>query len=182
MTKNNRLTFVEPLGLVNQYGYKLGIFVCECGSTVIESISRVKSGHKSSCGCLANEYRKAFVESIKKPFGVAALNECYGAYQKSAKLRNYEFTLSIDNFLDIIVKPCIYCGDSLGQVKRNRSNNGVFRYTGIDRYDNSGGYTIENSVPCCRICNRIKTDMEVDFMKNHIEKMISNKDIWVRTA
>lgn len=36
---------------------------------------------------------------------------------------------------------------------------------GVDRVDSSRGYDKENIVPCCKICNRSKSDMsESDFI------------------
>lgn len=35
-------------------------------------------------------------------------------------------------------------------------------YNGIDRIDNAKGYTIENSVTCCKRCNFAKRNMSYD--------------------
>lgn len=34
--------------------------------------------------------------------------------------------------------------------------NGEYHYNGIDRKNNSKGYTLENAVPCCGQCNIAK--------------------------
>ena len=44
-------------------------------------------------------------------------------------------------------------------------------FTGIDRYDSKLGYTIENSVPCCKNCNRAKSDLSFEDFKLHIKKI-----------
>jgi len=41
----------------------------------------------------------------------------------------------------------------------------------LDRIDNSVGYTKENSKPCCFMCNRIKSDFNLDELIEKIEKI-----------
>ena len=46
-----------------------------------------------------------------------------------------------------------------------RDNNGSYTYNGIDRLDNSLGYTLDNVVASCWDCNRAKQDLTVgDFL------------------
>ena len=40
-----------------------------------------------------------------------------------------------------------------------RRGNGDYTYNGIDRVDNTRGYTLDNVVPCCFKCNRAKDTM-----------------------
>jgi len=54
-------------------------------------------------------------------------------------------TIPRDIFTEIISMPCEYCGGSLPKAGY-----------GLDRKDNSLGYTSENSVPCCTRCNTMK--------------------------
>ena len=51
---------------------------------------------------------------------------------------------------------CFYCGQLPSREKVTRGNNGSFVYNGIDRKDNNKGYSIDNVVSCCSICNRAK--------------------------
>ncbi len=75
-------------------------------------------------------------------------------YKARAKRRGIEFNISRHLFSLIIKLPCHYCGA-----------NG----TGLDRVDNSCGYTIDNIVPCCNMCNRMKNDRNV---KEFIDRCI----------
>lgn len=84
----------------------------------------------------------------------------YLIYNHGAKKRGYLFDLSFDQFTILINQPCTYCG----QIKSN----------GVDRIDNSVGYTLENSAPCCSLCNDIKKDRSVKEMYTHILKMIKH--------
>lgn len=90
----------------------------------------------------------------------------YKKYELGAQKRNFSFELSIEEFDEITKMPCEYCGgysDELDGVKFN----------GIDRIDSSHGYTIENSVPCCEMCNRMKMAYDLhDFLEH--AKTITN--------
>lgn len=66
-------------------------------------------------------------------------------YVTKAYERGYSMDLQFDDFKKLVLSPCYYCKSQ----KENEVN-------GIDRIDNSKGYTKENSVPCCQICNRMK--------------------------
>lgn len=63
-------------------------------------------------------------------------------YLIGAQRRGHSFNLSYDEFLVLHNAPCAYCGDTESY--------------GIDRVDNSAGYTKENCVPCCTVCNHMK--------------------------
>lgn len=156
--------------------------LCDCGNTTNPTKEKVVKGQTRSCGCLQKESRKSLGNIFRKPLGISARNDVYDKYKRSARKRGYDFSLTTEEFLRIIIEPCIFCGDSLGNHHKKSGQNGGFRYTGIDRFDNQKGYSIDNVVPCCSVCNRIKTDMDVEFLQKHIKKMIRNLDMWKRTA
>ena len=76
----------------------------------------------------------------------------------NAKRRGYEFSLSFEDFDAITSRSCFYCGENEKRI-------------GIDRIDNSIGYTKENSVSCCKICNYMKRTMTKEDFLNHIKKI-----------
>ncbi len=85
----------------------------------------------------------------------------YGGFRTTrygAKRRNKEFNISFKEFSEIILKSCYYCGEN----KEKR---------GIDRINNDLGYTLENSVSCCKICNYMKQTMTKSQFLKHIEKI-----------
>ena len=62
--------------------------------------------------------------------------------------------------------PCEYCGGYSDEL------NGV-KFNGVDRIDSSQGYTVENSVPCCGMCNQMKMFYDLhDFLEH--AKAITN--------
>ena len=155
--------------------------LCDCGKNTDVQKAKVIAGDTKSCGCLLIESRKNFGDRVKLPNGEATINQVYGVYKNSAKKRGYEFKLTKQEFVSIIIKPCIYCGDSLTNKLDREDNNGCFEYTGIDRYNNDIGYSKDNCVPCCSVCNRMKTNMNIEDFKNKIIKIINN-NMWQRTS
>jgi hypothetical protein len=83
---------------------------CSCGNIAFVEKSKVLRGHTLSCGHLQRKMRKNLGELKKLPYGEACENETYKCYQKNALKRGYEFTLSKEEFRNIITQPCFYCG------------------------------------------------------------------------
>ena len=84
-------------------------------------------------------------------------NAKYINYNNSAKDRGYEFNLSLEEFTSLLNQDCHYCGQE---------------GFGVDRFDNSTGYTSDNCVPCCTMCNKIKSNHDYDDLMEHIELML----------
>lgn len=57
------------------------------------------------------------------------------------------WTLSVSSYKKLIAQSCEYCGYSLPVTG-----------SGLDRLDNSKGYTLNNVTPCCTICNLTRRD------------------------
>ena len=142
---------------------------CDCGVEKKMSNGTLSSGRIISCGCEGAKLRK--LGTNKKPFGEANFNYIFLQYKHRAKSKNWEFEFTKDSFREVITKKCVYC-NSIGQEYRiNRSQNGKFISNGIDRIDSSKGYTVENSVPCCKNCNVMKNNLELNEFINHIKKI-----------
>lgn len=60
---------------------------------------------------------------------------------------NLPFDLSMGMFQFISKQPCFWC-DSDGKAAN-----------GVDRRDNTQGYTIQNAKSCCEICNMSKNNL-----------------------
>jgi len=156
--------------------------LCDCGNITDVEKAKVVGGITKSCGCVQKEMRKNLGKSRMLPKYQASINEVFSVYRKSAIKRGFIFQLNREEFLNIITRECIYCGDKLTNTHVKPFNNGNFSYTGIDRYDNNRGYVKDNCVPCCEKCNRMKTNMSIEDFKNQIMKIINNVDVWQRTA
>lgn len=83
----------------------------------------------------------------------------YKHYIKSATRRNIVFDLSKERFNEIIAKGCYYCDEN--------------ENSGIDRLDSLVGYTITNSVSCCKMCNYLKGSLDVTTFLQRIEHILS---------
>jgi hypothetical protein len=121
---------------------------------------RMRDGHHTYCKtCVCAYYRRPDVcqklkEKMKtlrqlnggKAWSYRACHRYYFAKSR-AKRSGREFSLTMDDYLNLTNAPCIYCDGELGL-------SGV----GLDRTDNTVGYTKDNVRPCCGTCNRIKSD------------------------
>jgi hypothetical protein len=129
---------------------------CDCGKETTVRASSVKNGNTRSCGCLAVAEMKS--RALKD--NGAAINQVYRTYVANAKKRKYQFELSLEELKIIIERECIYCGtENSNELKWLATN---YKYNGIDRVHNSKGYTKDNVVTCCRICNIAKHTLSVE--------------------
>ena len=86
----------------------------------------------------------------------------HAKYEATVK-RSKIWSISLDEFADLMKKSCHYCQDKLHD---KLSDSGC----GLDRIDNSKGYELDNVLPCCKICNYIRTDI---LSVSEAEKLIS---------
>lgn len=95
--------------------------------------------------------------------GIAARNYVVLHYKSSARRRDLEFRLTDGEMLTLLTGACHYCGGPPSRdvnVKARHGSYGTFICNGIDRKDNSKGYTLDNRVSCCWLCNRNKGGMD----------------------
>lgn len=134
----------------------------------------------NSCGCQQNNSVTwksvgAKTKPWQLPTGHAARNNLEFQYKRSARERKLDYQLTTEEFTHLVTGECCYCGDKLTQVKKGQGKtSGDFQYTGIDRVDSSKGYTIDNCVPCCWLCNNMKSNTEETVFLNHVEKIYQN--------
>jgi hypothetical protein len=65
---------------------------------------------------------------------------------RRAKQRGLSWDLSLEQYSNLLAPgTCFYCSGALNETS-----------IGLDRVNNSKGYSIENVVACCKECNRIK--------------------------
>jgi ribosomal protein L34E len=87
----------------------------------------------------------------------------YKQYYMSAHKRSYAFELTLDEFSSLVGQPCYHCN----YFKEGEAN-------GIDRVDNSKGYSISNCLPCCEMCNRMKHVYHLDFFLAKMKQISNN--------
>ncbi len=142
------------------HGTWMWICQCECGNKKTVNTSSLTSGTTTSCGC-----------AQKLPYGVAALKSVYKMYIKSAKERNYELKLSLDEFKKITGENCYYCGREPSNERKVGNSTGKYVYNGIDRIDNNKGYIPRNIVPCCLPCNKAKSTLTTEQFFDMVKRI-----------
>jgi hypothetical protein len=64
-------------------------------------------------------------------------------YKVGAKARKIDWGLTEGEFMSFWQRPCRYCNSPIETI-------------GLDRIDNTEGYSLPNVIPCCTVCNKMK--------------------------
>ena len=144
--------------------------ICDCGNITVVAVESLKRGLTNSCGCIWDE-------RMKKPVGESSTHKLFVQYKRDAKRRGYEFSLTNEEFIEMIFNNCYYCGESPNRETNNKGVNGNIAYNGIDRVDNTVGYVKDNVVTCCMDCNYSKLDRSVTDFKNWIMRVAEHQHI-----
>jgi len=133
----------------------------ECGKEIVLHYNNKGETKNKFCSqnCGENYRDKLNPERVKNEINKP--HRRYNVYFHGAKQRNIIFNLSFNQFLTFWNKPCSYCNSEIKGV-------------GIDRVDNNIGYEINNCVPCCEICNRMKLKLSLSDFLSHIQKIINH--------
>jgi len=176
------LTPVKPTGS-QLYGKQKRFFflwVCDCGKNKEYPVKEVLSGKCKSCGCLSYNLNPSGWTRSRNP-ELSSWKVLYKRYRTSALHRNIQFDLTLPAFISVASRNCVFCGDgkrfyskwqepSVRARAQHLNTEDMQKYTieisGVDRRDNSVGYTESNAQPCCKNCNRAKMDLnEQDFLQ-----------------
>lgn len=161
--KFGRLTVIERSGSTT-WGFATWLCRCECGKAPVVVGASLRSGDTKSCGCLHREL-------VSLPEGEAAFNEMLRHMQSTARRRNYEWQLTKEQVHALTQQSCYYCGAKPNQGNYSTVVNGAYIYNGLDRINNDRGYTIDNVVPCCVICNKAKNTLTTEQFKIWIRRI-----------
>ncbi len=158
---------IEPRGKIRMFLCK-----CVCGSELPTQMVQLTSERNEKCyNCLGFE---------KHPKEESPFVRVYSAYKSSAQRRGFTFELSYEDFKDIMLKDCHYCGDSAeisvnsyrNSKKRNRKQ---ISRNGVDRINSLRGYTVDNVAPCCGLCNAIKSNATTQEFLEHVKKIYNHQ-------
>lgn len=86
----------------------------------------------------------------------------YSNYKRTAELKNLEFELEKETYIQIVKTACHYC--AIIQEKG---------FNGMDRLDSSKGYITDNVVSCCEMCNYMKKCLSPDVFVKIAEHIAS---------
>lgn len=164
--KFNLLTCIEHVK-TNIRGGKIFLWQCECGNQKEILGSSVVRKATKSCGCLNDKARKAKRKSIEE----TSITSLYNQYRLKGLKRGYEWKLSKSDFKILLMGVCFYCGAAPSNVHKGRYEDVKYIYNGVDRVNNSKGYVKNNTVSCCKHCNRAKNSMSFDEFKEWIKNV-----------
>jgi hypothetical protein len=119
-----------------------------------------KKHHPESIAKTAKEWKNRNVDKVRLYANIYRKTiKCrFNTYKNRAKKRNFEFEITFEDFNRITSTACHYCKDSEAQI-------------GIDRKNNKKGYTLNNSLPCCWSCNKMKGSKTYEEMINFIVRI-----------
>lgn len=100
-------------------------------------------------------------------------------YRHRAKMSEYRFDLNYQEFRALITSNCFYCDrDPEPRVWTVHSHTKIYKLdylaNGIDRIDSNFGYTVQNCVACCSVCNAMKNSLTHEQFLEHLQKILTN--------
>lgn len=117
----------------------------------------------------ANQHRAADIGKRSRIKNVeSTLRAVFSGYRKRAEKRALAWCLDFSAFRALVLNTvCAYCG-----VSPVTDANGIARL-GIDRVDNMLGYSADNIVPCCKLCNNMKCALHTQEFLDHVHRIAS---------
>lgn len=88
----------------------------------------------------------------------------FTSYRRSAKERGLKFNLSMEQFMVYWQKPCYYCNDPIDTI-------------GLDRINSNLNYEINNILPCCTVCNKMKLDSTQSDFFDKILQIVKHRGL-----
>lgn len=144
---------------------------CECGTERLVFGGSLTYGSSVSCGCYRQELSYGREPGNKLPKGEATFRLIFKHYKYQAARKNRVWELTLEQFRKLTKSNCYYCGDPPLTLMRGTRNTSWYTYNGVDRADNNKGYTVENSVTCCKKCNMAKGTMSHTEYIEHCKKV-----------
>lgn len=127
---------------INYHGHTVAGCLCDCGNAFAATGTRLTKGKVTQCPTCS----RPVLDPVERK-----LRQRESAYRHTAKRRGYVWELDRATFRKLLKDPCRYCGTEPAG--------------GIDRCDNSLGYTLVNAVACCMDCNYAKLNKtEPEFL------------------
>lgn len=134
----------------NSLGRAMWKCQCDCGKIKVLNGGELRLGKIKSCGCSKKELIRNSAK--KKPYWWL-----YYKLQFVSKRTNKQLKITYEDYLEFTkIKHCHYCNSDIVWYENN-----VGKYSGynLDRKNNDIGYTKDNCVVCCSLCNHIKGNL-----------------------
>lgn len=159
----NELTALEYVGIIDRR--KNFQFLCSCGAYLILPGNKVKDGSYKRCKDCSFRLRS------QRHTPVPQINQVFNRLVVlRAKKAGIPLEITVDDFEKIASQICFYCKRTPKEVNqfkiRKHINTTPIFLNGIDRVDNTKGYTLDNSISCCTRCNYAKhTQTQEEFFE-----------------
>lgn len=141
---------------------------CICGNNIELTSKALQRRKIKNCGC-------KIVPGKKLPGDQAIFNKYLSSYKSNAKRKKMSFSLTNEQCRKLCSDNCFYCNTEPGNIFTHKKSIGNFIHNGIDRLDSNKGYTIDNVVSCCTLCNYKKRETSYDDFMNWISKVFHNR-------
>lgn len=129
--------------------------LCVCGKEKAIYSCNLVNRKSKSCGCRPQQIL---------PDNGAILRDAFRTHKAHANSRGIASFLSLQEYRSIAIRPCRYCSGF--SVRKNKKLKTEVNLNSVDRLNNEPFYKIENSVPACFVCQKMKWDMkEADFLE-----------------
>lgn len=141
-----------------------------------ESVNRSRRKHPEISG--RGEFNRVnpthfdFGASLRKPAGESSFARLIRQYKANAARRNLDFLLNDSDVRSLTSSNCEYCGAKPDQRMQSKDANGAYLYNGIDRLDSTKGYSMDNCVPSCKICNKAKSAMTYQAWREWLNRIV----------
>lgn len=142
---------------------------CACGNIKEISSNNLVKGISLNCECgndveLSKDKQKySRVDRVWRKLFLTA--------KRKVQEKNLRFELSLDDFRVITSKNCFYCNQEPEVKGITRISKDAILANSLTRFDNNIGYTLHNCVPCCKMCQMMRADLEFDEFHEHILKI-----------
>lgn len=104
---------------------------------------------------------KQVIGTWRRDLSTRRVQGSFKATKGRAGKRGLAFDFSLVEFAGLVAEGCRYC---------------CAPATGLDRIDNSQGYTKANSAPCCRACNVSKNDRPLSEWFAHMRRVLAHTE------
>lgn len=147
---------------------------CQCDKRTRLEMAASTLEYRVSCG--ACNHDNGWKPSWQLPQISSIVSKYFREYHRDARRRGYSFEIEKEHFHQLVTMPCRYCARPPARRRKHEKNRHTLHLlvNGIDRVDNNIGYTRENVVPCCEICNRAKSAMSQSDFESWLNRIAVN--------
>lgn len=171
--KFTRLTVLRYLGkdpVTSRYNWECK---CDCGKIKVVHKQHLIKGKTKSCGCYQKDMlvqrgkdKTASFDSIN-----IGRRTILKMYKTSARHRKLKWNLEDSVAFEMFLKNCYYCNSEPSTKIQRKTHYTAYFFNGIDRIDNDKGYYLDNVRTCCKLCNKMKSNLKEEDFYKHIKKI-----------